>query len=143
MPNLIKKSWTDSIYYAQNWLVTKKPDKKAIFHSEESNKITMNQIDISKFCNHGLRTPRESSFSKIWNFWAWADKLGCYFLRHLGYFRPKYQHYFGNESSLGESIWFFFLNKPLVFRSKNIYSSHIGRKEFGKEPYTSVFGACI
>ena len=26
--------------------------------------------------NHGLRTPRESFFSKIQNFWFWADKLG-------------------------------------------------------------------
>ena len=25
--------------------------------------------------NHGLRTPRESFFSKISNFWAWADIL--------------------------------------------------------------------
>ena len=25
---------------------------------------------------HGLRTPRESSFSKIRDFWAWADRLG-------------------------------------------------------------------
>ena len=25
---------------------------------------------------HGLRTPRESFFSKISNFWAWADILG-------------------------------------------------------------------
>ena len=25
---------------------------------------------------HGVRPPRESFFSKIRNFWAWADKLG-------------------------------------------------------------------
>ena len=44
---------------------------------------------------HGLLTTRESFFSKIRNFWAWADKLGRNFLRNLGYFRPNYQHYFG------------------------------------------------
>ena len=26
--------------------------------------------------DHGLRTPKENFFSKILNFWAWADKLG-------------------------------------------------------------------
>ena len=41
---------------------------------------------------HGLRTPRESFFSKIPNFWAWADKLGRKFGGHLGYFPPNYQH---------------------------------------------------
>ena len=37
------------------------------------------------FC-HGLRTPRESFFSKIFNFWAWADIFGWNFMRHLGSF---------------------------------------------------------
>ena len=41
--------------------------------------------------NHGLRTPRESFFSKIPNFWAWADKLGRKILGHLGYFQRNYQ----------------------------------------------------
>ena len=40
---------------------------------------------------HGLRTPRESFFSKIPNFWAWADKFGRKFLGHFGYFRLIYQ----------------------------------------------------
>ena len=35
---------------------------------------------------HELRTPRESFFSKISTFGAWADNLGWTFLRHLGYF---------------------------------------------------------
>ena len=35
---------------------------------------------------HGLRTPRESFFLNIRNFWAWADKFGGNFLRHLGYY---------------------------------------------------------
>ena len=30
------------------------------------------------FFNHGLRTPGESFFPKIWNFWSWADKLGIW-----------------------------------------------------------------
>ena len=29
--------------------------------------------------NHGQRTSRESFFSKIQNFWAWANKLGKFF----------------------------------------------------------------
>ena len=34
-------------------------------------------------------------FSKIRNFWAWADKLGRGFMRHLGYVWPNYRHCFG------------------------------------------------
>ena len=45
-------------------------------------------------CNHGLRASRENFFSKMSNFWAWADILGWNVLRHLGYFRPDYQHPF-------------------------------------------------
>ena len=75
---------------------------------------------------HGQRTPRESFFSKIQNFWAWADKLGRNFMRHLGYFWPNYKHYFGTVSplSIGKSSWFSFLQKTLVFRSKK-YNSQI------------------
>ena len=67
--------------------------------------VTLNGISIS------LRTPRKSFFSKIPNFWAWADILGWNVLRHLGYFRPNYQHYFGTLSpmSMGKWIWLFFL----------------------------------
>ena len=57
------------------------------------------QIQITRSSYHELRTPRESFFSKIWNFWAWADKLGRNFMRHLGYFWPNYKHYFGTVSS--------------------------------------------
>ena len=32
----------------------------------------------------------ERVFSKISNFWAWADKLDQNILGHLGYFRPNY-----------------------------------------------------
>ena len=78
-------------------------------------------------------------FSKIRNFWAWADKLGWNFLRHLGYFRPNNQHYFGTVSplSMRKCIWFFFLQKTLVFRSTTYNSQitpkyDIGRKEFAK-----------
>ena len=74
--------------------------------------------------NHGLRTPRESFFSKIKNFWAWADKLGWNFRRHLGYFWPNYKHYFGTLSplSMGKCSWFSFLQNTLVFRSKTYNS---------------------
>ena len=32
----------------------------------------------------------DSFFSKILNFWAWADKLGRIFWGHFGYFQPNY-----------------------------------------------------
>ena len=66
---------------------------------------------------HGLQTSRESFFSKIRNFLAWADKLGWNFMIHLGYFWPNYKHYIGTVSplSIGKSSWIFFLQKTLVF----------------------------
>ena len=72
---------------------------------------------------HGLRTPRQSFFSKIRNFWAWADKLGRNFIR---YFWPNYKHYIGTVSllSMGKCSWLSFLQKTLVFRSKT-YNSQI------------------
>ena len=77
-------------------------------------------------------------FSKIRNFWAWADKLGQIFGGYFGYFQPNYQHYFGTVSplSMGKCIWFFFLQKTLVFRSKTYNSQMTPKhdKEFGKEP---------
>ena len=85
---------------------------------------------IQKHCwqyfDHRLRTPRESFFFKNWNFWAWADKLGWNFMRHLGYFWPNYKHYFGTVSPLfmGKCSWFSFLQKNLVFSSKT-YNSQI------------------
>ena len=89
---------------------------------------------------HGLRTPRESFFSKIQNFWAWADKLGWNFMRHLGYFWPNYKQYFGFVSplSMGKCSWFYFLQKTFVFRSKTYNSQilpklEIVRKEFGEQ----------
>ena len=90
---------------------------------------------------HGLRTPRESFFSKIRNFWAWADKLGWNFMRHLGYFWPNYKHYFGTVSPLSMvlSMWWFFPQKTLVFRPKTYKAQKnpkydIGCKEFRKQP---------
>jgi hypothetical protein len=60
---------------------------------------------------HGQWTSRESFFSKIWNFWAWADKLGWNFGGHFGYFQPNYRHYFGTVSPLfmGKCSWIIFL----------------------------------
>jgi len=50
----------------------------------------------------------ERAFSKILNFWAWADKLGRKFWGHLGYFRPNYQ----------SLVHVFHFNQPL-FLTKN------------------------
>ena len=51
-------------------------------------------------------------------------QIGLKILRHLRYFRPNYQHYFGNVSplSMGKYRWFFFIQKTLVFRSKTFNS---------------------
>ena len=104
--------------------------KLAIGHRKwfrSTNVFLIKPFLIIKFdCTHGLRTPRESFFSKYWNFWAWADKLGRNFMRHLGYFWPNYKHYFGTVSplSMGKCSWFFFQQKTLVFWS-NTYNSQI------------------
>ena len=68
--------------------------------------------------------PERAFFSKIRNFWAWADKLGWNFMRHLGYFWPNYKHYFGTVSPffMGKCSWFSFLPKTLVFRSQTYNS---------------------
>ena len=72
------------------------------------------------------QTTDRAFFSKIRNFWAWADKLGRNFMRHFGYFWPNYKHYFGTVSplSMGKCSWFSFLQKTLIFRSKT-YNSQI------------------
>ena len=44
--------------------------------------------------------PERVFFSKIPNFWAWADKFGRNILGHLGYFLPIYQHLFWYCESL-------------------------------------------
>ena len=86
--------------------------------------------DKNTFLNdldHGQRTSRESFFSKIRNFLAWADKLGWNFGGHFGYFQPNYWHYFGTVSLLfmGKCSWIFFLQKTLVFRSKTYNSQKL------------------
>ena len=65
----------------------------------------------------------DSFFSKILNFWAWADKLGRIFLRHMGYFWPNYKHYFGTVSplSMGKCSWF---SKGVELVSKEL--NHFG-----------------
>ena len=54
--------------------------KTQFVSSQASNfQTTMQQelVKNTKYCvSHGPRTPRESFFSKISNFWAWADILG-------------------------------------------------------------------
>ena len=107
---------------------------------------------------HGLRTPRESFFSKIWIFVAWArvsiqgvlgglrrfSKIGHWgpvsvpVAQSRKIFWPNYQHYFGTVSPLciGKCTLFFFLPKRLWFSGlKHITPKYdIGRKELGKEP---------
>ena len=50
--------------------------------------------------NHGLRTPRESFFSIIPNFWAWADKLRRNFLGPSWVFLVELQHISWHSESL-------------------------------------------
>ena len=72
---------------------------------------------VAIICHTDNEHPERAFFSKIRNFWAWADKLGRNFMRHLGYFWPNYKHYFGKVSplSMGKSSWFYFLQKTLIF----------------------------
>ena len=61
---------------------------------------------------HGLRTPRESFFSKISKFWAWAD-----ILRYLRYFQLDYQH----------SLWYCEFHVFNYFYKKmSLYSIYLG-----------------
>ena len=108
------------------------------------------EVRIPLGLNHGLRTPRESFFSKIWNFWAWADKLGCNFMMHFGYFWPNYKCYFATVSplSIGKSsaslsykkIWFLGLKHITPKYSQN---KILAVKNLGNSVHTSVFGVPI
>ena len=95
-------------------------------HIDWATLMPLVSINFTNPMTHGLRTPRQSFFSKIRNFWAWADKLGWNFGGHFGYFQPNYWHYFGTVSPLfmGKCSWIFFLQKMLVFKSKT-YNSQI------------------
>ena len=88
---------------------------------------------------HGLRTPREFFFSKIPNFWAWADKLGPKFGGILGIFGQFISTHFGTVSPLS----MFSINHPLFLQKTQplypnlkylfgMYSDlNLGRTELG------------
>ena len=90
---------------------------------------------------HGQRTSRESFFSKILNFWAWADKLGGNLGGQFGCFQPTYWHYFGTVSPLfmGKCSWIFFLQKTLVFRSKTQNSQMLPKYDIVRKEQRSHF----
>ena len=70
--------------------------------------------------HHGLRTPRENFFSKIPNFWAWADILGCNVLRHLECFLAKLStNYFDTVKPLSIEVVLgcFSYKKTFVFQA--------------------------
>ena len=73
--------------------------------------------------------PKGVFFSKIPNFWAWADKLGWLILGYLGYFRLNYQHCFVTVSPL------------VVFPIKNFYqvpNMILGIMNLGNSLHTSA-----
>ena len=128
------------------------------FDSSNLNNLSIKSLYIAIWClsstpflnktRHGLWTPRESFFSKIWNFWPWADKLSWNFMRHFGYFWPNYKHYFGTVSplSMGKSSWISFLQKTLIFRSKTLtpkcsQNKILAVKNFRNSVHISIFGA--
>ena len=90
----------------------------------------------------------QRAFSKIKNFWAWADKLCGNFMRHLGYFWPIYKHFFLAlwvpcpwESVAGslsyKKLWFLGLKHTTPKYSQNkIWAI----KNLGNNVRTSVFG---
>ena len=91
--------------------------------------------------------PDRAFFLKIRNFWAWADKLGRNFMRHLGYFWPNYKHYFGTVSplSMGKCSWFSFLQKLWFLGLKHTTPKYSQNKiwavkNLGNNVRTSVFG---
>ena len=86
--------------------------------------------------------PERTFFSKIRNFWTWADKLGWIFMRHLGYFWPNYQHYFGTVSLflMGQCSWFSFLQKGLKHITSLCSQNKIlAGKNLGNSVHTSIF----
>ena len=115
-----------SVARAQNvrWCSALHNTDFVFFPSKRSSWYSTTEVILVCSLTHGLRTPRQSFFSKIRNFWAWAEKLGWNLMRHLGYFWPNYKHYFGTVSplSMGKCSWFSFLQKTLVFRSKTFNS---------------------
>ena len=60
---------------------------------KKSNNAT--KIPAYKY-KHGLRTPRESFFLKIPNFWAWADKLS----ENLGHYTVTQSNRIGSKHIL-------------------------------------------
>ena len=64
-------------------------------------------------------------FSKISNFWAWADILGWNILRHLRYFWPDYQHPFWYCESIFSIRYFYKKSKPLYPTPKYLFGSGI------------------
>ena len=52
-------------------------------------------LDLFSCCTGSRTTDTQwDLFSKFSKFWVWADILDWNFMRHLGYFRPDYQHPF-------------------------------------------------
>ena len=108
----IEKIVSYSLLHVQEVLAWQKEDLiyVAMAFVPSSHHKKRGTLYASKAIGHGLRTPRESFFSKIQNFWAWADKLGRKFMRHLGYFWPNYKHYFDTVSVAGplfyKKLWF-------------------------------------
>ena len=90
---------------------------------------------------HGQRTSRESFFSKIQKFWAWADKLGWNFGVHFGYFQPNYWHYFGTVSPLfmGKCSWIFFLQKCWFLSLKHVTPKCSQNKIWAKKIWGTAF----
>ena len=84
-----------------------------------------------------MDTQRKLFFQEFETFGLGQTNWAEIFFRHLGYFRPKYQHCFGTVSplSMGKCSWFSPLQKSLVFRSKT-YNS---QKNLGNSVHTVIF----
>ena len=94
------------------------------------------------FFNHGLRTPGESFFPKIWNFWSWADKLGIWGIfgqaisTMLALWVPcPWESVAGSLSQI--FFWFLGLNHTTPKCSQN---QILAVKNLGNSVHTSVFG---
>ena len=92
-PNFVgsqNKIWRTN-YTSQASLVGATIDRQlSLFCFENTSKRDV-EISASTITAPRTTDTQRELFSKISNFWAWADILGWNCLRHLGYFRPNYQ----------------------------------------------------
>ena len=104
----------------------------SIFFSKKRKEENAHKIELYPFWKWTDYGHPESFFSKIPNFWAWADKSGPTFFGNLGYFQQNYKHPFWYCKSLVHVS----INQPLFFqKTKPLYSNPKYLFEFGPQSH--------